>query len=417
MKSVESRNKDNIRREYDVQQELNNNKTGEIFVTTTTTSSTATSSSSYAVVSALSTSSSATTNSSTTSSSSSIPSNITKQLQEEEDEADLDAKETTTSRIPSDQVEERETTTENAVTLLVDDTTPPSVVSVPLNPINQTLYPLYTTGCCGIGHRLSRVVPTIVYANRHKRTVRVVFNDVPWAALFNETEYVQGSIRGKGWRSARNQNLLITNGYPSEWWSDRPKKHFNETKSVLDRYQALDFFNSPLLVSVVLLLRDSLSPLVLSYLNSVRAQLNKARNDDSAVTICAHFRQGNNETGDWESKKWRHRDNAAMLNSTRMAMEDFVHSRNASKVAVYVASDNAGVRPWFEANVPNNWNIVMPEKVMKKPENGVWFGQHVSSISCHLNFSLARNVEQMMMTMLLVFWQEFHRLHDNEGLL
>mmetsp|Transcript_24738 Transcript_24738/g.34566 ORF Transcript_24738/g.34566 Transcript_24738/m.34566 type:complete len:144 (-) Transcript_24738:843-1274(-) len=62
-----------------------------------------------------------------------------------------------------------------------------------LNPANEFLYPVYTDGCCGIGHRLSNVVPTLVYANKQRRTAKVCWSDISWSSLFNDTQYVQGS--------------------------------------------------------------------------------------------------------------------------------------------------------------------------------------------------------------------------------
>jgi hypothetical protein len=38
-----------------------------------------------------------------------------------------------------------------------------------------------------------------------------------------------------------------------------------------------------------------------------------------------------------------------------------------------VASDNPTVRPWFEENVPQEWNVIKPGKVVPRPEKGHWF--------------------------------------------
>ncbi len=51
---------------------------------------------------------------------------------------------------------------ESEKTVYYDDTLPPQVVSVPLHPINTSLSPLYGSACCGIGHRLVMLVPTII---------------------------------------------------------------------------------------------------------------------------------------------------------------------------------------------------------------------------------------------------------------
>ena len=260
----------------------------------------------------------------------------------------------------------------------------PALSSVPLSGIDDSLHPIYTNGCCGIGHRLSRVIPTIVYANRHGRKARVFWGDVPLSALFNDTDYVESVQRDKGWAIAKKQDLLITNSHPRDW-SGQSTKQYNKTGTVLDRYSNKEFFSSPLIISVLASMRDSLSPLVLSYLSPIRAQLNRATKYDHHVTICTHVRQGNNETGDWANKKWRHVDLQTLLNSTYIEMEKFVLSRNASMVSIYVASDSDEARPWFDANVPKNWNVIQPKKVMPKPDNGVWFGQAGSKTAAILN--------------------------------
>jgi len=78
-------------------------------------------------------------------------------------------------------------------------------------------------------------------------------------------------------------------------------------------------------------------------------------------------------------------------------MKDFVFSTTAGnssvtkkmnginrKVSVFVASDNAIARPWFERHVPNNWHVVKPSKFLPKPEAGVWFGEHGSKTNQNL---------------------------------
>jgi len=269
----------------------------------------------------------------------------------------------------------------------LDPKTAPIVPIIPLNPINGSLSAVYTDGCCGIGHRLGRVVPTLVWANRMGRKAHVVWIDIPWGALFNDTEYVssEGEMRDAGWNEAEKQELLVRNEAPKHWAGEGNEKRYESTGTVFDRYDIPQVFDDELMTSMLVSMRDSLSPLVRSYLDSVRAQLNKATDSNDHVTLCTHVRQGNNETGDWEDKTWRHIDVKAVLNSTRSAMESFVRSSNATMASVYVASDNAEVRPWFGANIPKHWNLVQPEKFMPKPENGVWFGEWGSKTSDVLN--------------------------------
>jgi hypothetical protein len=102
-------------------------------------------------------------------------------------------------------------------------------------------------------------------------------------------------------------------------------------------------------------MRDSLAPLVLSYLDSARRQTRthewEAAMDQKSqrVKVCAHVRHGDNETGDWAGKTWRHVDLESVLQGARSAMNELVSGTAANKrsphVSVFVASDNAGVRP------------------------------------------------------------------------
>ena len=114
--------------------------------------------------------------------------------------------------------------------------------------------------------------------------------------------------------------------------------------------------------------------------------------ENVGLHLCAHIREGNNETGDWEGKTWRHINLFSILNETLESMKTFTQktsssSRNANKqqVSVFVASDNAKARTWFEDNVPNKyWHVVKPGKEFSRPENGVWFGEHGSKTSSNL---------------------------------
>ena len=104
--------------------------------------------------------------------------------------------------------------------------------------------------------------------------------------------------------------------------------------------------------AILLSMRESLSPLVLSYLNPIREELTrkgKTGIDDAAhhVSVCAHVREGNGEKGDWEEKNRQMADKEATLFGTLAKMKEFVESQNATSVSVYVASDNVRIRTWI----------------------------------------------------------------------
>merc|ERR1740124_1391469 len=208
---------------------------------------------------------------------------------------------------------------DNGVVLPVD-IAPPVNSTVQLKSTDDSLYPFYATGCCGVGHRLGRIVPLIVYANRYGRKVRIMWLGIPWSTLFNDTDFAAEGDNG-GFSKAKEKKLVWYNDYSDEWFSGEKEKH-KRTDTVFDRYD-IEAFYSPSYAAVVMSMRDSLSPLVLSYLNPIRAQLNIASKDKNHVSICTHIRQGNNETGDWEEKPWRHIDINAVLNGTRSMMKSF----------------------------------------------------------------------------------------------
>jgi len=259
------------------------------------------------------------------------------------------------------------------------------IPTVPLNPINFSLLAVYTDGCCGIGHRLSRILPTLVWANRQGRKTHVVWDDIPWGKIFNDTDYVVRGHHDAGYSKAKNHKLLVTNSVPEHWEGE--KKQYKPTGTVLDanRVPGPQYFDDDTITSMLVSLRDSLSPLVRSYLNSVRAQLNEARDSNGHVTMCTHVRQGNNEVGDWQDKTWRHIDLKTVLHSTHSVMKKFVLSSNATMASIYVASDNPEVSLWFGSHISKHWNLIQPKKVMPKPKHGVWFGQHGSKTSHVLN--------------------------------
>eukprot|EP00957_Ditylum_brightwellii_P040201 3041569-Ditylum_brightwellii.AAC.1 len=92
----------------------------------------------------------------------------------------------------------------------------PSSESIPLNPINEKLPGVYTNGCCGIGHRLTRVVPTISYANNASKKAYIFWGDVSWSTLFHDTPYVQ-SIGSDEFRNTGKNDTVIYNHVPPNW--------------------------------------------------------------------------------------------------------------------------------------------------------------------------------------------------------
>ncbi len=186
-----------------------------------------------------------------------------------------------------------------------------------------------------------------------KRKIKIVLNDVPWSVLFKDNEYIESGRKFVGWRDAVRNKTAISNKRPFEW-SDRPLNNttpWKTTSTVLDYYER-DVFMSPMYLSVLLSLRESFTSLVESFILPIRRQLHVSARDKDSISICAHLRQGNNEKGDWEAKTWRHVHSLeTILNNTYRLMERIVATRKVSKATLFVASDNADVRPWFEANI------------------------------------------------------------------
>jgi hypothetical protein len=54
------------------------------------------------------------------------------------------------------------------------------------------------------------------------------------------------------------------------------------------------------------------------------------------------------------------------------------------KVLVFVAIDNEMAMSWCKQHIPTNWHMVKPEKLLPRPECGVWFGQHGSTTNQNL---------------------------------
>jgi len=42
--------------------------------------------------------------------------------------------------------------------------------------------------------------------------------------------------------------------------------------------------------------------------------------------------------------------------------------KRSPHVSVFVASDNADVRPWFETNLPKGWKLIKPDQELSKPD-------------------------------------------------
>jgi len=227
---------------------------------------------------------------------------------------------------------------------------------------------------------------------------------------------------------------LFRNQFPDihEWSGPKNPNGQNRTEihtaTVLDLYRNVQhFLGNEHMFGIYLSMRESLSPLVLSYLDSIRAGLGGTpeesdvesekvdhHNNSSSsttlcrrhVSICAHVRQGNGETGDFERKPFRQIQNtSSLLNGTLSAMRAFAHSENATSVSVFVASDSEDIITWFRNNISRqhhqmimnismsmqemvqvqSWKMVQSQKVLPKPESGVWFGEHGSNTSAILN--------------------------------
>ncbi|KAL7531109.1 hypothetical protein ACHAWF_003631 [Thalassiosira exigua] len=281
--------------------------------------------------------------------------------------------------------------TMNATAHLKSDATKPSAAaamqqlpsdatnstSVPSNQIalplpNASAPPISFSGCCGIGHRLARNIPTMVYAISHSRPLHANWkDDVEWSVLFNDTEQIKEGPPAKE---------HYANGFPLNWTSS-PIAWHEKVDPQGDKYTAYHYyeesirtaFEMPLAQSIVKSLSDNLSSLVLSFLQPMRQQYAK-----SDLHLCVHVREGNNETGDWERKKWRHIELLPTLNATLGSMKRFATKKSAQRVSVFVASDNKRSRTWFEENSPEGWHIVKPARELPRPEQGVWFGELVS---------------------------------------
>ena len=104
----------------------------------------------------------------------------------------------------------------------------------------------------------------------------------------------------------------------------------------------------PLAQTIVKSLAMNMSPLVLSFLDPIREQI-----IDSDLHVCTHVREGNGEFDGSSYSERKMASYSSVLNSTLVAMTNYVMSRNtSSKVSVFVASDTLSASSWFEKNIP-----------------------------------------------------------------
>lgn len=294
-----------------------------------------------------------------------------------------------------------------ASTATTTTTTPPLPEKKPET--NETKFIAFGA-CCGIGHRMVRIIPTIMYAKSQQMISYGIWNDVPWNEIFNDTEDVK---MGMPKHRSRAQSFY-GNGSPNEFTKSlktaplpvhlqKPSQssvlsYYNERGGQMDR-----MFRMPEAYGVVESLRQNLSPRVLKKLNPILNRYLKKK-----LKFAVHFRLGNNELGDWERKKWRHADDPVqIMKATLHAMITEVETRKAvgrdedgkGFVAVFIASDSTEPTKWFRRNVPSSWSVFDQDEVLlsvaassnistaantTKPEQGVWFGDFGSKTSKNL---------------------------------
>lgn len=264
-------------------------------------------------------------------------------------------------------------------------------------PTPHSNFPAISTGaCCGIGHRITFNIASMVYAISNYQLVNVNWTDIEWNALFYDTPQIKQGPR---------QEEHYDNGYPEEWRNSPLAKTGPRQQPInassYDQYgeSHKEIFDMPLAQSILKSLSNNLSSRVLSFLDPMRNQYASKQHRSGGLHLCAHIREGNNETGDWKGKEWRHIDLHGILNSTLAGMKDYVFSTTGNgnesatykmnrfkkpKVSVFVASDNKIARPWFESHVPNNWHVIKPGKYLPRPETGVWFGEWGSETNKNL---------------------------------
>jgi hypothetical protein len=240
------------------------------------------------------------------------------------------------------------------------------------------LEPLSFGACCGLGHRITRNIPTLVFAMRRNRHAYACWDDVPWSVLFNDTAHIT---------EGKRQKESHDNGYPGDWAPESAQRLVQSVDSEVWSSYGRDMqllFHLKEAWEIVTLLRNSLSTRVLHKMSPNRQGYRQTH-------VCAHFRFGNNETGDWMRKTWRHISSPnQVMNATLQAMVDFVNKRSwdpndRNGVSVFIASDTPNIGWWFKENAPSNWHILSPENVaMDLPTNGVWFGEHGSQTGANL---------------------------------
>lgn len=234
--------------------------------------------------------------------------------------------------------------------------------------------PVSFGACCGIGHRLSRNLPTLVYAQGQNRFAHAVWTDVPWDEIFVDSDMV---------KAGRQAEEHFANSFPKNWSpaAESPGA-VEKTSTTRDLYIPGDMvrmFESKEMWAVVSKLSASLSQRVLRVMDPRRKQY-------KPLHLCAHFRIGNNEKGDWEAKTWRQVNESIIKTQTLDAMKAWVAERkDSSEVSVFVPSDTADLPKWFAENVPQGWRVINADMDSAKPESGVWFGQFGSNTSAVLN--------------------------------
>jgi len=135
----------------------------------------------------------------------------------------------------------------------------PSLLSTLPSPLSN-LTAISTGACCGIGHRMSRNIPTMVYAMSNNRLVYVDWTDIEWNTLFNDTTQI---------KQGPKQKEHYGNNKPGEWKSlvkTGPRRQ-PIIASSYDRFgeEMKEMFDMPLAQSIVKSLSDNLSSRVNQY--------------------------------------------------------------------------------------------------------------------------------------------------------
>ena len=243
---------------------------------------------------------------------------------------------------------------------------PPSYMKLPLP--DSSLPPVSIGACCGMGHRLARNIPTIVYAICNSRLVHSKWDDVLWSTIFLDTDNIkQGPVTEE----------YYENGIPENWHNsslasmdqiDIGGEQLSRSVYIYFGEEMKQMFEMPLAQSIAKSLADNLSPLVKSFLGPMREQY-----ATSDLHLCAHIRAGNKESGQFQESTWRHFDLVPTLNQTLMHMMMLAQSRSSTRVSLFAASDTEEAMNWFESNTPAHWHFVKPAKKVPRPAAGHWF--------------------------------------------